>query len=40
MFHFRGPEFESDLKQPDKEFIYLAIDILHMIHSVVKDIYK
>ena len=40
MFHLRGSEFASDLKPSDKDYIYLAIDILHMIYCVVKAIYK
>ena len=40
MFHLRGSEFDFDLKHSDKGYIYLAIDILHMIYYVVKAIYK
>ena len=40
IFHLRGSEFDSDLKHSDKEYIYLTIDILHMIYCVVKVIYK
>ena len=40
IFHFRGFQFDSDLKHSDKKYIYLTIDILHMIYCVVKVIYK
>ena len=40
IFHLRGSEFDSDLKHSGKEYIYLTIDILHMIYRVVKAIYK
>ena len=39
IFHLRGSEFDSD-KHSDKEYIYLTIDILHMIYCVVKVTYK
>ena len=32
VFHLRGSEFDSDLKHSDKKYIYLTIDILHMIY--------
>ena len=38
ILQLRGSEFDSDLKQSDKE--YITIDIFHMIYCVVKVIYK
>ena len=40
IFQLRGSEFDSGLKQSDKEYMYLTIDILHKIYCVVKAIYK
>ena len=40
IFHRRGSEFDSDLKDSDKEYIHLAIYVLHMIYCVGKAIYK
>ena len=39
---FTGSELwlDSDLKDSDKECVYLTVDILHMIYCVVKAIYK
>ena len=37
IFLLRGSEFDSDPKHSDKEYIYLTMDILHMmIYYVVK----
>ena len=36
IFLLRGSEFDSDPKHSDKEYIYLIMDILHMIYCVIK----
>ena len=42
IFSLRSSAFDSDLKHSDRVYIYiyLTIDILHMINCVVKVIYK
>ena len=36
LYYLRVSEFDPDLKHSDKEYIYLTIDILRILHMLLK----